>query len=1087
MHGTAYGARRIALILLFSWILSAAAATAATLPAGFTETRVAAGLSSPTAMTFAPDGRLFVAQQNGQLRVIKNGALLSAPFLTATVSSSGERGLLGVAFDPNFAANQFVYVYYTATSPTIHNRVSRFTASGDTAVPGSETVLLDLETSQDEIHNGGALHFGPDGKLYIAVGDDGITTNAQSMTVRRGKILRINSDGSIPTDNPFFGTATGVYRAIWALGLRNPYTFAFQRGTTRMFINDVGEADWEEINDGIAGSNYGWPTTEGPTSDPRFRGPIHAYGHGPGDTLGCAISGGGFYNPVAEQFPADYRGKYFFADYCSGWIRRFDPANGTATGFATGIDSPVDLAVASDGSLYYLARDPGSVYRVNYTASNAARITTQPANQTVTAGQTATFSVTASGAAPLSFQWRKNGVNLSGATSASYTTPATTLADNGALYSVVVSNSFGSDTSDNATLTVTSNNAPTPTITAPANNTLYNAGDIINYSGTGTDPEDGTLPASAFTWQVDFHHDTHIHPFVAPTTGATGGSFTIPRTGHTESNVWYRIYLTVRDSGGLTRQTFVDVVPRKVTLTLASSPSGLQLTLDGQPVTTPHSFQAVVGVTRTLGAVSPQTLGGTAYQFQSWSDGAAATHTFNTPASNTTYTAAYIPTGTPPPTGNGLSATYFDNLDFTGATVSRIDPTVNFDWDIGSPAPGIDVNTFSARWTGQVEAAVTGTHTFYTLSDDGVRLWVDNVLVVNNWTNHGPTENSGTINLTAGQRYDIKMEYYEDAHGAVATLSWSAPGLAKQIVPQARLFPTSTPPPPPPPPTGTGLSATYYDNLDLTAATVSRIDPNINFDWGTGSPAPGIADSTFSVRWTGQIEATVTGTHTFYTMSDDGVRLWINNVLVVNNWTDHAPTENSGTINLTAGQRYDLKMEFYDNVFSAVAQLSWSAPGLAKQIVPQARLFPTAGTPPTSAPGLTATYYDNLDFTGATVSRIDSTVNFDWDTGSPAPGIDVNTFSARWTGKIKAKVAGTQTFYTVSDDGVRLWVNGALVINNWTDHPPTENSGTLYLDLGQTVDIRMEFYENSHGAQAKLLWSAPGLAKEVVPASQLSH
>jgi glucose/arabinose dehydrogenase len=236
---------------------------AATLPAGFSETLVANGLSSPTSMDFAPDGRLFVCLQGGQLRVIKNGSLLPAPFVSLTVNSSGERGLLGVAFDPNFATNNFVYVYYTAPTPSIHNRVSRFTANGDVAVAGSELVLLDLENLSATNHNGGAIHFGPDGKLYVAVGENAVPSNSQTLTNRLGKVLRINSDGSIPSDNPFFNTATGVNRSIWALGLRNPFTFAFQPGTGRLFINDVGQNAWEEINDGIAGSNYGWSTCEG--------------------------------------------------------------------------------------------------------------------------------------------------------------------------------------------------------------------------------------------------------------------------------------------------------------------------------------------------------------------------------------------------------------------------------------------------------------------------------------------------------------------------------------------------------------------------------------------------------------------------------------------------------------------------------------------------------------------------------------------------------------------------------------------------------------------------------------------------------
>src|SRR5688572_3828434 len=234
---------------------------AATVPSGFTDTLIAGSLNRPTAMAFAPDGRLFVCEQGGTLRVIKNNALLSTPFVSLTVSSTGERGLLGVAFDPDFSTNRFVYVYYTASTPTIHNRVSRFTASGDVALAGSETILLDLETLSATNHNGGAIHFGPDRKLYVGVGENAVGANAQSMNNRLGKMLRINADGSIPTDNPFFTTASGANRAIWALGLRNPFTFAFQPLSGALFINDVGQSSWEEINLGAAGASYGWPTT----------------------------------------------------------------------------------------------------------------------------------------------------------------------------------------------------------------------------------------------------------------------------------------------------------------------------------------------------------------------------------------------------------------------------------------------------------------------------------------------------------------------------------------------------------------------------------------------------------------------------------------------------------------------------------------------------------------------------------------------------------------------------------------------------------------------------------------------------------
>jgi glucose/arabinose dehydrogenase len=158
--------------LLLGWSCMGIA-YAATVPPGFTDSLVASGLNNPTAMALAPDGRIFVCQQGGALRVIKNGVLLPTPFLTVTVDSSGERGLLGVAFDPNFASNQLVYIYYTATTPTLHNRISRFTAAGDVAMAGSETIVMDLDNlSTATNHNGGALHFGPDGNLYVAVGDN---------------------------------------------------------------------------------------------------------------------------------------------------------------------------------------------------------------------------------------------------------------------------------------------------------------------------------------------------------------------------------------------------------------------------------------------------------------------------------------------------------------------------------------------------------------------------------------------------------------------------------------------------------------------------------------------------------------------------------------------------------------------------------------------------------------------------------------------------------------------------------------------------------------------------------------------------
>ncbi len=340
---------------------------AATLPPGFVETRIATGLSSATAMAFAPDGRLFVCQQGGRLRVIKSNTLLAADFVTLSVDSSGERGLLGITFDPGFATNHYVYVYYTVPAAPIHNRVSRFTANGDVAVPGSETVILELENlSGATNHNGGAIHFGPDGKLYVAVGENANGSNSQTLNNRLGKILRINPDGSIPTDNPFYMTATGDNRSIWALGLRNPFTFGFDPAGTRVFVNDVGQVTWEEINNGLAGANYGWPLYEGGGAPPPYANPLYAYHHTAGNPTGCAIVGGAFYDSALGHYPPEFGGDYFFADLCSGWVWRYDQGAGTVTEFITGIPTPVDLQIGPlDGDLHYLARGSGRVYRVS--------------------------------------------------------------------------------------------------------------------------------------------------------------------------------------------------------------------------------------------------------------------------------------------------------------------------------------------------------------------------------------------------------------------------------------------------------------------------------------------------------------------------------------------------------------------------------------------------------------------------------------------------------------------------------------------------------------------------------------------------
>lgn len=393
---------------------------AATLPAGFAETRVATGLN-PVTMSFAPDGRLFLCEKHGHLRVILDGALVETPVLdlSAKIDAWNERGLLSVCFDPEFARNSWIYVYYTlnrnpgdASHASSHNRVSRFTLKGNVADPRSEQVLLELnKLSKTGWHNGGGLAFGKDGKLYISTGENANGGYAQDKSNLLGKLLRIEKDGSIPKDNPHYQEYEGENRAIVALGFRNPFSIAVQRKTGLLYLSDVG-ANFEQIEayeSGVApvAVNYGWPGIDGSRRNqqqpPGYREPVYAYDHGRGD--GVALCGGDFYEPEkpgADAFPAEYAGRFFFSDY-KGWIKSIDPAKpAERADFAGKINRAIDVDTAPDGALWYIERagkpggsdesnsssSNGSLWRVRWTGGSGGKaaklaVIQQPANTAV--------------------------------------------------------------------------------------------------------------------------------------------------------------------------------------------------------------------------------------------------------------------------------------------------------------------------------------------------------------------------------------------------------------------------------------------------------------------------------------------------------------------------------------------------------------------------------------------------------------------------------------------------------------------------------------------------------------------------------
>ncbi len=373
--------------VLFVLALGASPARAVrpALPAGFSRVSIGAGLNGPTALVF--DGnRIFVTEKSGVIRIVRpNGSLRVKPWATLSVSTESERGLLGIALDPNFTANGYVYVYYT-TGPNAknysgspENRVSRLKLKKDKAGV-RERILLDHIPSTNGNHNGGDIHVGFDGKLYISVGESGCCPNdAQGLNTLRGKILRINRDGTIPSDNPFFNTP-GARQETFAYGFRNPWRFSMRDANQSYVVADVGQGTWEEINNLEAGGNYGWPQFEGPCPSGSLScnpgtvdygstvKPIHWYHHSSGTETGNVISGGVF--AENSNYPAPYANAYFYADGGSGWVHTISLNNSnqvTAQNeFDEGLAYPVSFGRDAEGNVYVVDFGGDVIYKYVY-------------------------------------------------------------------------------------------------------------------------------------------------------------------------------------------------------------------------------------------------------------------------------------------------------------------------------------------------------------------------------------------------------------------------------------------------------------------------------------------------------------------------------------------------------------------------------------------------------------------------------------------------------------------------------------------------------------------------------------------------
>ncbi len=651
---------------------------------------LATGLYLPTAMKFLPDGRMLVSELTGKIKIIPAPYITPdpTPFLTLTnigTSPSSQEGIFDFALDPNFATNHYFYVFYTAND--LRDRLSRFTANAGMTgtVAGSELVLyrdpIDLQSDE---HHGGAIAFSNDNHIFFTTGEHFQGAPAQDLNSPFGKIHRINMDGTVPTDNPFYDGAGPHWDSVWALGLRNPYRAYFDNATGRLYVGDVGGNGgnaYEEVDLGVAGANYGWPNCEfGNCGNPAYTPALYAYSHNGRDG---SVTGGFVYH--GSQFPTGMQGSYFFGDYAQNWIKRMTfNADGTVSGvfnfepMSGVVDGPygdiVYLTEGPDGCLYYIDLGYSDVsgtfgvsriHRIRYQSSNQAPSSVASADVTAgPVGATITFSSAGSTdpeSQPLTYSWDfGDGSPLSTQANPSH---VYTAAGN---YSVRLTVSDGVNNTFSPPLSITIGSAPTATILTPTDGLTFRAGDVISYSGDATDPDDGSLPASAYSWTVDFLHDTHVHPG-ATTTGVKNGTFTIPSSGHDFSgNTRYRITLTVTDSSGLTSTKVVTVWPQKVNLTFDTLPSGQTLYLDTVAKSTPFVYDTLVGFNHTIEARDAVS-GTNSYTFASWSDGGAQTHGLVVPATNASYTATYT-VGSTVPASAPAAAWGFNEASGTTAT-----------------------------------------------------------------------------------------------------------------------------------------------------------------------------------------------------------------------------------------------------------------------------------------------------------------------------------------------------------------------------------------------------------------------------------
>jgi len=826
-------ARRLALIasvlglLLFPAVvpLSSHAQVGPTLPSGFQETVVFSGLTNPTVVRFAPDGRVFVGEKSGLIKVFASlSATTPTVFadLRTNVHNFWDRGLLGLALDPAFPTSPYVYVLYThdaaiggvaprwgsvggtsdgcANPPgatgdgcVVSGRLSRLQASGNVMI-GAEQVLIEDWCQQYPSHSIGSLVFGQDGALYVSGGDgasfnfvdygqDGSPLNpcgdppggvgatltspsAEGGSLRSqdlrtigdplgldGTILRVDAaTGNGLPDNPLAGHTDPNARRVIAYGLRNPFRMTVRPGTNELWIGDVGWAEWEEINrivnptDGTV-KNFGWPCYEGQNRQNGYDGadlaicenlyaagpsavvgPYFAYHHNnrvvPNEscpTGSSAIAGLAFAWYQGGAYPAEYDGTLFFADNSRDCIWAMKkgvdslPAPGLLQTFVAGAANPVDLQIGPGGDLYYVDFDGGTIRRIRYTPGNQSPTATAQASPTSgIAPLTVQFDGTGSSdpeGDALVYAWDLDGDGAfddAGTPLASFTYTAA------GVYTarLQVTDTLGASTTS-LPLTITANNTPpVASMTAPASGTSWKVGDTIAFAGGATDAQDGTLAPAALSWELILHHcptNCHIHA-LQTFDGVASGSFVAPDHEYPSH---LELRHTATDSGGLTHTVSRLLEPQTTTLAFQSSPAGLQVVVGASGTATPFSRTVILGSSNSISAPSPQTLGGTTYQFAAWSDGGAQTHNI-VAGGPTTYTATFVLAPTVHVGDLDGSATRVNKNQWRASVTVRADDAAH---------AAVSGATVSGTWSG----GASGSATCVTAADGTCRITTGNI------------------------------------------------------------------------------------------------------------------------------------------------------------------------------------------------------------------------------------------------------------------------------------------------------------------------------------------------------------------------